>query len=717
MKKFIRELRRREVFRTAGLYVGISWILIEAASVVAPIFDISDSILRYLVIAVVIGFPVMLVLAWVYDVSDKGVVVQPDATDTVVIPVGGRKADFFVIGVLAVALLFSVYMNFSSGPEQIEELEPVSILIADFDNQTGDPLFDGALEQALQIGIEGAPFVSVYARGMAKKIATNLQDSDTLDSAAAQLVAAREGIKLVLAGAIIPDGNEYEMTIRAIAPRSGEVVVEVDATAPSKLEVLATIGELTADLREELGDKSVDREALRVSETFTAMSLDAAREYDMAQQLQYGGDYEQAIEHYRTAIEHDPNFGRAYSGWAVAARSLGHVDQASEAWEQAMSNLGTMTERERLRTQGMYYWGVSRNFQKAIETYETLVEKYPADAVGRNNLAVQYFLALDFESALREGGLALDIYPNNAVTRSNYALYAMYSSDFDTAVTEATNVRDLDPTFFKAWLPIAINSLSVGDFDAARAAYESMSDTGNRGASTASLGLADIELFTGNPAVASEILIDGIAADEASGNNYSMAVKNMALAEALLAMGDTTAALSAVDKGLAVVGSNAAVVPAALAYIAAGKTEEALKLAETLSQKLPPQPRAYAALIEAVIALDAGNHIQAIEKLTGAVDIADLWLLRFYLGRAYLDAGYFVEALDEFTAAQDRHGEATAVFLDDLPTYRFIATLPYWSGRAQSELGMTETARESFEAFLARQRSGPLADDARQRLR
>ncbi|MCH7899241.1 MAG: hypothetical protein IIC62_07835, partial [Proteobacteria bacterium] len=100
MKKFIRELRRREVFRTAALYVGIGWILIEAGSVVGPIFDVPEWVLRFLVMAVLIGFPVMLVLAWVYDVSHKGIVVQADATDTVVIPFGGRKADFSVIVVL-----------------------------------------------------------------------------------------------------------------------------------------------------------------------------------------------------------------------------------------------------------------------------------------------------------------------------------------------------------------------------------------------------------------------------------------------------------------------------------------------------------------------------------------------------------------------------------------------------------------------------------------
>ena len=717
MRKFILELRRREVFRTAGLYAGICWILIEGASVVLPTFGVPESVLQYLIIAALIGFPIMLVLAWVYDVSSRGVVVQAEATDTIAGPFGNRKGDFIVIGMLAVALVFSVYRNITSGPQVVEELDPVSILIADFDNQTGDPLFDGSLEQALQIGIEGAPFVSGYQRGIAKKVAAELQGTQKLDSEIAQLVAAREGIKLVLAGSIIPDGVKFDLASSAISPRSGEVVAKADATSSSKLDVLTTIGKLAADLREALGDKSVDRNALAISETFTTMSLEAAREYDTAQNLQYNGKYEQAIEHYRAAIGHDPAFGRAYSGWAVAARNLGRLDEAASAWDKAMANLATMTERERLRTQGMYYWGVTRNFQKSIETYETLIEKYPADHVGHNNLAVQYFLALDFDKARRQGALAVAIYPNNAIARSNYALYAMYSSDLEVAVAEAAAVHELDPQFFKGWLPIAMKALSDGDLDAARSAYQSMADTDSLGASTASLGLADAELFAGNFSTASEILADGVDSDDATGNTYGKAVKHIALAEALLAQGDISTALDASREGLALSDSNAVLVPAALIYVAAGKHEEALALADTLSQKVPPQPRAYALLIRAVVDLESGNHVRAIEQLTEAVGIADLWMLRYHLGRAYFEAGYYVEALDEFTAARDRHGEATAVFLDDLPSYRLIAMLPYWQGRAQAELGMADAAAENFETFIARRSAGgPLVDDARQRL-
>ncbi len=146
MSRFFRELRRREVFRTAGLYVGVCWILIEVASVILPTFDAPAWVMRAIIIVTVVGFPVCLVLAWVYDVGDHGIAVQADPTDTIIPPVGSRKMDFLVIGVLSVALILSLYMNVTGGPEEVVEREPLSVLIADFDNRTGDEVFDGSLE-------------------------------------------------------------------------------------------------------------------------------------------------------------------------------------------------------------------------------------------------------------------------------------------------------------------------------------------------------------------------------------------------------------------------------------------------------------------------------------------------------------------------------------------------------------------------------------------
>jgi len=97
--------------------------------------------------------------------------------------------------------------------------------------------------------------------------------------------------------------------------------------------------------------------------------------------------------------------------------------------------------------------------------------------------------------------------------------------------------------------------------------------------------------------------------------------------------------------------------------------------------------------------------------------LADLWLTRFELGRSYLAAEQYAEALDEFTVAFERRGEATAMFLDDTPTYRFLATLPYWTARAQDGLQMQTAANENYRSFLDRwSGEGPLPTDARERL-
>ena len=688
MQGLIRELRRREVFRTAGLYVGIAWIAIEAASVMLPAFEAPDWVLRALIIAAVVGFPISVVLAWVYDVTDKGIEVQRDATDAVVVPFGGRKMDFIVIGILSVALIFSVYMNITSGPDVVESQEPVSVLIADFVNETGDELFDGTLEQALQIGIESAPFVTGYRRDAALKLAASLGPAASLDLSAARLVAVREGVKLVMAGSIVENDGRYTLYVRAIDPKGGEVLTSAEVDAEDKLQVLSAVGELSGDLREELGDDSLDRKKLRISETFTAKSLEAAQAYAKAQTLQYNGKYEESVEYYEQAIAEDEHFGRAYSGLALSLGSLGRDDEADATWKIALQNLGSMTERERLRTLGLYYSRVTRNREKAIESYTSLIEKYPADDAAHNGLAIQHFYSLNFDAALEAGGKLLEIYPSSVMGRSNYALYAMYASDLDTAVAEAAKVRELDSDYFKAWLPVAIKALADNDTAAALQAYENMAAVGGRGASTASLGRADIAMFEDDHDTAKAELRDGIAADEASGSRYYAATKYIALAQAEMATGDVAAALNAITQGLELSSRDAQNVPAALVYIAAGEYDRASEIAAALSAQLQPTSRAYGMMIDGLVLLEQGEQVPAIDQLTAALNLADLWLVRYFRGRAYLNAGFAAEAMDEFSACIERKGEAAAIFLDDLPTYRYMADVPEWLGRARDGLGM-----------------------------
>src|SRR4029078_11110861 len=119
----------------------------------------------------------------------------------------------------------------------------------------------------------------------------------------------------------------------------------------------------------------------------------------------------------------------------------------------------------------------------------------------------------------------------------------------------------------------------------------------------------------------------------------------------------------------------------------AGKAAEARALATELEAMLQKQNRAYAKIVLSEIALEEKKAAEATDLLTQARALSDVWLGRFDLGIAYLQAGHFSEAVSELEACEKRRGEATALFFDDVPTLRYLATLPYWIGRAQEGLG------------------------------
>ena len=121
-------------------------------------------------------------------------------------------------------------------------------------------------------------------------------------------------------------------------------------------------------------------------------------------------------------------------------------------------------------------------------------------------------------------------------------------------------------------------------------------------------------------------------------------------------------------------------------YIKLGDIDAARAIAEHFAKQLRPQARAYASLIKGLIALEQQEYIPAIDELKTALGLADLWIVRYYLGQAYLAAGYPAEASSEFDAAYQRRSEAMAMFFDDVPTWRYTAALAAWSDRAREAL-------------------------------
>ena len=119
MNSLIQKLRNREVFRTAGLYVGVVWILIECASIILPIFEAPDWLMQAIVLAAFVGLPITLILAWIFNITDHGVEIDHDSAEIELPDFKNRKMDFIVIGILLVALIFSINLNINNVSEPI----------------------------------------------------------------------------------------------------------------------------------------------------------------------------------------------------------------------------------------------------------------------------------------------------------------------------------------------------------------------------------------------------------------------------------------------------------------------------------------------------------------------------------------------------------------------------------------------------------------------
>ena len=672
------ELKRRQVFRVAVLYAGIAWIVLQAASMALPAFHAPDWVLRALIIAAVIGLVIASVLAWLYELTSQGLKRDAEvARDKKLRPLfGGRRMNALLISVLAIALGISLYGNYRANRSPPQAMRPISALIADLSNRTGDPVFDGTLEEALGVGLEGAPFITNYQREQARQLAQHIRPGSQLTEEVARLVGVRENINIVLAGTIEPSGDGYALSVRAINPADGSIVKDARANASSRDVVLPAVGTIAAQVRLALGDTSLEGGKLTDEETFTAASLEAASYYTRAQTLAARNNDAAALPLYEKAVEADPQFARAYSGWGLSAFKLGRRTEATEKWNTALKGLDRMTERERYRTLGLYYSVVSLNYEKAIDNYSQLVKLYPADGAAHNNLAISYFMTLNFSAALAEGKRVLDIYPEDIQFRANYALYAMYAGDFKTAVADAGKVLKADPTYYLAYLPLAMQAMTIPDLLAARQVYERAATKGDSAASLAAIGLADVALYDGKAADAENILPGAIVSDQASGNEQGVASKRAALAKAYLLQGKRRQALDVLQELTAKASTNAEWVPAALLYSELGEVAETKKIADRLRGDLQPQSRAYARMLDGLLALQEKRAVEAVDALKSALGFADLWLVRYMLGEAYFDAGYPAEAKSEFEACVKRRGEVTALFLDDTPTYRYYAPIP-----------------------------------------
>ena len=596
---------------------------------------------------------------------------------------------------------------------------PVSVLVGDFANHTGDPVLDNTLEPMLGVALEGASFVNAYSRGDARKLAGKLPNpTDKLDEQSARLVAVNQGVNAVITGEISLRGDEYDISAMALDAVSGKVLAKSEVSVANKQDIVSSIPKLVAPIRKALGDSTpASVQFDEVSGGFTAASLEAVHEDAQGVDEQFAGKFQDAFDSFQKASQQDPKFARPYTGMAAMAQNLGRPGDAVKYMKLAMEHVDSMTERERYRNRALYYL-ITGDWQNCAQEYTQLVTHYPADRVGQYNLATCYMQLRNVPKALEAAQHAVAIVPKGVGPRLNLSFISSFDGDFAAGEKEARAGLTLNPSSVQGYLVLAEAQVGEGQIDKAIESYHQLAGLGPVASSVANAGLADLAAYQGKYTEAATNLADGARADVAAKDTDNAARKYAALGNIEELQGKHAAALSDIGKALTYSQSTQIEFLAASTYVDAGEMAKAQKLATSLSSALPSESQAYGRIVTGMMALKRKDSNEAIRQITAANNLLDTWIGHFDLGQAYLEAGAFTEADSQFDQCMKRGGEAIELFLDNVPTYAYFPPVYYYQGRVRQGMN-SEGFADFYKSYLSirgQSSEDPLVADIRHRI-
>ena len=342
------------------------------------------------------------------------------ATRVAEVPAAGRKLWKVLVPaaviLLAVAIGGTFYFRSHSTATTTNSkplTEKDTVVLADFTNSTGDPVFDDALKQALGVELGQSPFLNILSD---RKVEETLHlmgrpSNERITRDVARELCIRTGSKAIVLGSISNLGGQYVVGVDAVGCSSGDTLAKEQEQAASKQDVLKALGKAVTSLRARLGESLASVQKFDVPVEATTPSLEALKAYSMG--ITTGrtkGDAE-AIPFMKRAIELDPNFAMAYTGIAVEYSNLGRADLAAANARKAYELRDRVSERERYRISAFYFDKVTGEIEKATEAYELWAKSYPLDMVPHGNLGVCYGALGQYDKAVKETETAQRLEP------------------------------------------------------------------------------------------------------------------------------------------------------------------------------------------------------------------------------------------------------------------------------------------------------------------
>ncbi len=618
------------------------------------------------------------------------------SAEYVVSEIKRHKIGVAVAGLAIVLIAVAVYFYYPR--QRVALTDKDSILLADFLNTTGDPVFDGTLRQALAVQLGQSPFLDIFSeervRDTLKFMDRSPDEHVTRD--VAKEICERQGLKAMLLGSISSLGSShYVVSLEALNSRTGDPIAQEQFEVDGKEQVLKSLGQAASRLREKLGESlSSIKKFDAPIEQVTTSSLDALKNYSLGFAQHSNGKYREAIPFYKHAIELDQNFASAYARLAYCYNSIKQNELSREASKKAYELRDRASEREKLYISASYFGGVTGEWARQIEWLEIWKSTYPRDWEPLNLLANRYTVVGPFEKAVEEAQAAVRLNPKDARAHANLAVGFMGLNRFDEArdILRQALSQKLETTNMHTRL------YHIAFVQGDAAAMKEQLDWAASRPNEAQNWQAQSAEFGGQLAKANQLDDHQIEAAPRGDSKEITAQVLLQQARRNAMFGNCAPVNEIVRKALALSREQANLVSAANAFAACNQSGPAQSLIDELSKQYAADTLVNTVslpLIRAQLELNRGNAAQAIQLLEPARKYevyGDFWP-QYVRAQAYLKQGNGAEATKEFRTIIDHRGWYP---LSPLYPLAYVGL-----ARAATLSGDAVKARKAYQDFFA----------------
>ena len=614
--------------------------------------------------------------------------------------VATRLTPWVAGGLLAVVVGVLAVISSRLLPRAASLSDRDTIVLAEFANSTGDPVFDGTLKVALSVALEQSPFLKVYPDAAVRDTLRLMQRTpDTpITRALARDIARRERLKALVVGSIASLGTHYVIALEAVEAETGDVMAREQVEVPRKEEVLSALGTATSSFREKLGESlsSVRRFDAPLPRATTS-SLEALHAYALALDEGRVVPRAEAVPHLQRALELDPNFAMAHALLSGVYANTGRSAEAPRHSQQAFELADRVSERERFFISWRYFVDAAQSWDKALDLAVSWTQTYPREAFAFNSLGLASAALGQHDRAVGAFRTAIDLDPKLVPPYGNVAGSLISLNRFDDAATALKIAQEngiSTNTVQRMTYLLAFMKNDRAGMDKAVSIARTTSD-----ASAATVWHARAAAADGRFRAAHELYQQAV--EDASGDDYhELAAQWTAEDAEAMALADFCEdARRQSGRALELSRDNFTVERVSRALALCGSAQEATTLAKELTKRFPSATlttNLQVPVTMAIVAEGAGDPARTLRLLEPAAaydhaPAAEFWP-SYLRGQAYLMLKQPRDAAAQFASVIDHHGEA--------PTSPLYSLSLLGSARAAALAGDLAAARGRYERLL-----------------